>query len=205
MPRFFAVLLAAVLTLLCAYPVAACLQHGLEPMFWPPEVIQPAEWFTAFSSLHWSDHRGSVLANCACEHPRRSPMAAGRGLRSPPSFPLIVTLAAPAARRLIQRDESDIFGSARFANDAERAIDETGPRAWGRSQDRQARPDSGARHARYDRAAAQGQDLRLRHSQPRLSRAERLEWSSRGDRPQGTSVSRRRETPPRDGKEGHLP
>lgn len=118
--RFFCVVATAVLTLVFAYPLAACLEHGLSPSFWPTDVIQPSSWLQAFASLSIS-----MIAETYWSIATRSSPAFENGGWSWPIMlalvPLIASIFAPSRSRRVQRDESNLFGSARLANDAERA------------------------------------------------------------------------------------
>lgn len=113
-------LAAALSLLLFGYPVAALVVHGLDPTLWPHEVITPGSWFDLWRSLDV----GAVTATYWMILIGRSPAFAS-------GFWTVMLLLTPlalmlgwrygGATKLIQRDTSDLFGSARFATPTERA------------------------------------------------------------------------------------
>ncbi len=104
------------------YPVAALIQHGLDPALWPPEVISPGTWF----GMLFSWRVGDALAAPYRMLIGRAPEFANGGWSSGPLLafaPALVLFGAELLRRTKpeqKRDASDLLGSARFANAAER-------------------------------------------------------------------------------------
>ena len=112
-------IIIAALTAALVYPVAAVLQHGISPDLWPDSVIKPSAWFHALGA------DPLLIAQTFVDIGRgRSPAFANGGWSWPiaMTFLPIFTLAfLGRAKREIERDPSNIFGSARFATDAELA------------------------------------------------------------------------------------
>jgi type IV secretion system protein VirD4 len=111
----------AFLTFLLTYPVAALVQHGLDPTFWPPGVIMPGDWFGAIatgqlrlpSGAYWDAliGRSDAFANGGWTYTTMLMLV-----------PLLITVVAPflPSPLTLKRDVSGVFGDARFANAAER-------------------------------------------------------------------------------------
>jgi type IV secretion system protein VirD4 len=106
--------------LLFGYPIVALVVHGLDPALWPPEVVSPEAWFRLWRTFDL----GTVVGLYWQTVIGRSPAFVG-------GFWPLVLLLTPFALMLgwrmagssaqVQRDPSNVFGSARFATPAERA------------------------------------------------------------------------------------
>lgn len=106
--------------LLLGYPAAALIVHGLDPIFWPSEAMRPGTWFAlwrtgqldAVTELYWATLIGRAPA-----------FASGfwtlMAVLSPVA--LVIGWRLAGSRITPQRDASDLFGGARFANASERA------------------------------------------------------------------------------------
>ena len=118
--RLFFVCLA---TLLSIYPIAALIQHGLDPAFWPPGVLRPADWFDTLISRRIGDALAAPYRMLI----GRAPEFAHGGWSLGPLLavaPLLIVFGAKLLQRARldpTRDASNLFGSARFAIPAERA------------------------------------------------------------------------------------
>ena len=115
------VALFVLLTLALDYPVAAFLQHGLNPQFWPAEVLSPRVWF---GTLLAGDLATLVKAYSQILMGASGAFANGGWSWQPfilPTFAIVGAVVSIAKPPEVPRDPSNLFGSARFANDAERA------------------------------------------------------------------------------------
>ena len=122
MGTFFRIAAVALLTFLFAYPVAALVQHGLDPNLWPPGVIMPGDWFGAIatgnlrlpSEAYWDAliGRSDAFSNGGWTYATVLMVV-----------PLLITLVYPFLpnHSTVKRDVSGVFGDARLANAAERA------------------------------------------------------------------------------------
>jgi len=115
------IVLLVLATIVFAYPLAALMQHGLDPNLWPVDQVSPPErWFGAFLHL---DLAG--IANAYWQIAiGRSDAFAGGGYSLATATALIPVGLMIAyrlfGRRLEQkRDPSGVFGDARFATSAE--------------------------------------------------------------------------------------
>lgn len=114
--------IAFLATVLLAYPVAGLIQNGLDPAYWPAEVMRPGVWFETLFSRRASDALAMpylMMIGHALD--------LANGGHSPAPFlafaPLLILFGAELLRRAKpeqKRDTSDLFGSARFATPAER-------------------------------------------------------------------------------------
>lgn len=119
MATLIRVLLYSFAIVLFGYPIAASIVHGLDPTLWPSEVIAPGAWFDALRFLQL----GTITQAYWTMLLNRSPAFAG-------GFWALLCLLLPlgalfgwryaGATKLVQRDASDLFGSARFATPLER-------------------------------------------------------------------------------------
>ncbi|RYC34068.1 type VI secretion protein [Lichenibacterium minor] len=113
----------ALVSLVLGYPAALAVQHGLHPTAWPPEVLSPAAWFGAF----WTHPDPGRIAGAYWDVvTARSPAFANNGWSYPvliAFLPLAVAILLRLApkRPQARREDAGTFGSARFANDSERA------------------------------------------------------------------------------------
>ncbi len=121
MLRFIAIVVLAAFVLALDYPLAEYVQHGLDPQFWPDEAITPRTWFHALASLNLAlpaKAYAQILMGSS------EVFAHGGWWWQPLIMPITVLLGAAvmtAKRPELPRDPSNLFGSARFADDAERA------------------------------------------------------------------------------------
>lgn len=111
-----------IVTVFMAYPVAGLIQNGFDPAYWPTEVMRPGAWFETL----FSPHVGDALAMPYRMLIGRAPEFARGGWSLAPILafsPLLILFGAELLRRAKpeqKRDTSNLFGSARFANTAER-------------------------------------------------------------------------------------
>lgn len=122
MSRHIVVFILIVLTVIVDYPVAASLQHGLDPQFWPKEVVQPHAWFASFGSLS----RLATPADAYWHIMAKSSSAFANGgwtwqALVLPMMTILTTILLTTKIPEPLRDKQNLFGSARFANDTERA------------------------------------------------------------------------------------
>ena len=115
--------ISILVSVLCCYPLAVLIQHGLDPRAWPPAVIPPAVWFGNFlihpdlgqiATAYWS-----ILIQRSAAFPD-----SGWSFAPLLAFsPLLIILALRFALKpqTPKRDLAGTFGSARFASDVERA------------------------------------------------------------------------------------
>lgn len=121
MIRFIKTSLLIFFILMLDYPVAAFLQHGLDPKFWPTEVISLKAWFGSFALLDWRTPTKAYLQILM-----GASQAFANGGRSwqpfiLPGLAMVGAIMSSAKRSELPRDPSNLFGSARFANDRELA------------------------------------------------------------------------------------
>jgi len=120
MIRFITISLLVLLTIALDYPVAAFIQHGLNPKFWPQEVVHPDEWFEAITSMNllpWFTAYRELVTRTS------DAFANGGWSWQPLALPIATAFFIGMTTKgpEIRRDSSNIFGSARFANGDERA------------------------------------------------------------------------------------
>lgn len=118
--RIFSALIG---TLICSFPAAEYLQHGLDPKTWPYEALSPNVWFSSFmthpnlgqvAEAYWDIAMGQSKAFASGGWSLGpllafSPLALAILLRFTPKPPMA------------KRDLAGTFGAARFASPGERA------------------------------------------------------------------------------------
>jgi type IV secretion system protein VirD4 len=108
------------LSLFVSYPVAALIVHGLDTTFWPNGIVTPRAWFeqwVGFSVGKIADTYWRMLSN------RSQAFAGGLWTLTLLLTPLATVFGWRFVARAVQipRDNSNLFGSARFATSAELA------------------------------------------------------------------------------------
>ena len=109
-------------SIVLAYPVAFCIQHGLAAAAWP-DVLSPEAWFGDLTSLTGLGQIAAAYEDIVLQ---RSPAFSHGGWSFAPLVvfsPLALAILLRFTPKLprAKRDAAGTFGSARFASDAERA------------------------------------------------------------------------------------
>lgn len=112
--------LFGILAVLCAYPAALAIQHGLDPALWPSGL---PSWWQTLRDLNLTDMVAAYLGIAA----GRSPSFVGGGWSWPIVLalaPMLVLVTYRFAPRRAQppRDASAVFGDARFASSEDLAV-----------------------------------------------------------------------------------
>lgn len=115
-------LIIAVSSVTLGYPVAIAVQHGLNVLAWPSEVLSPSVWIGNFANHFDLGQVAEIYLNIVTQH---STAFSNGGWSLGPCLvfsplALVVLLRFAPKPPAAKRDAAGTFGAARFATDAER-------------------------------------------------------------------------------------